>query len=150
MYCESCGNQIDESLNYCNSCGTQLRGETRSQKSLAFVLVGSLTVIVILGLIIVGSLLVTLLDRVSRPEPVFVFAMVFLLVLFGVCFMIMRQVSRLIDHELKAREVPKRKGEPLVQLPPKSTAQLDEFREPASVTDHTTRTLDEVQVPRKA
>ena len=146
MYCERCGNQIDDSLNYCNTCGTQLRGETRSQKSLAFVMVGALTVILILGFIVIGSLLVTLLDRVSRPEPVFVFAMVFLLVLFGVCFMIMRQVSRLIDHELKAREMPKRSAVPLVQLPPRSTNQLDEFREPASVTDHTTRTLEEIPI----
>jgi hypothetical protein len=56
----------------------------------------------------------------------------------------MRQVSRIIDHEQKARDVPKRNAEPLVQLPPKSTNQLDEFREPASVIDSTTRTLDKI------
>lgn len=144
MYCERCGNQIDDSLNYCNSCGASLRTEVRSQRSLVAFMVAALAVTTIAGLIIIGALLISLLDRVSKPEPVFVFAAVFLLVLFGICFMIMRQVSRLIDNELKVREIPKRAAEPLVRLPPKSTNQLDEFREPASVVDNTTRTLDKV------
>ena len=38
------------------------------------------------------------------------------------------------------------KREPLVQLPPRTTAQLEEYRQPASVTDSTTRTLDKVPV----
>ena len=144
MYYEHCGNRIDESLNYCNSCGAQLRGEHRSQRSLAAILVAAVSVTLIAGLVITGALLVTLLERVTRPEGAFVFAMVMALVLFGICFMMMRQVSRLIDHELKARELPKRKTEPLVQLPPKTTNPLDELRQPDSVTDHTTRKVEEI------
>jgi hypothetical protein len=58
--------------------------------------------------------------------------------------MLSRQVSKLIDGELKSREFPPRSATPPVQLPPRSLNQLDEFREPASVTDHTTRTLDKI------
>lgn len=145
MYCESCGKKIDESLNYCNGCGASLRSEVRSQKGLAAFLIASLTVISISGLLILAMLIAFLIDKVTpRIEPLFVFGGVFLFVLFGIAFLIMRQVSRVISHELNIREVPKRMAEPLVQLPPRSTNQLDEFREPASVTDQTTRILDKV------
>jgi hypothetical protein len=147
MYCESCGKKIDESLNYCNGCGASLRVEVRSVKSLAAFLIAGLTVVTITGLIVLAMMIAFLVERVApRIEALFVFGMVFLLVLFGIDYLIMRQVSRLIDHELKVREVPKRSSEPLVHLPPRSTNQLDEYREPASVTEQTTRTLD--QVPR--
>ena len=145
MYCESCGKKIDESLNYCNGCGASLRSEVRSQKGLAAFLIASLTVVSISGLLILAMLIAFLIDKVTpRIEPLFVFGGVFLFVLFGIAFLIMRQVSRVISHELNIREVPKRMAEPLVQLPPRSTNQLDEFREPASVTDQTTRILDKV------
>jgi hypothetical protein len=145
MYCESCGKKIDESLNYCNGCGASIRTEARSQKSLAAFLIAGLTAITISGFLLLAILLAVLVDRVTpRIEPLFAFGAVFLFVLFGIAFLIIRQVSRVIDHELKTRDIPKRKSEPMVQLPPKSTNPLDEFREPASVTDHTTRTLNEV------
>ena len=145
MYCESCGKKIDESLNYCNGCGASLRSETRSQKGLAAFLIASLTLTSISGLVVLAILIAILVDRVSpRIEPVFIFGGVYLFILFGICFLIMRQVSRVIGHELNAKEAPKRTKEPLVQLPQRSTNQLDEFREPASVTDQTTRTLDKV------
>ena len=145
MYCESCGKKIDESLNYCNGCGAALRTEVRSQKGLAAFLIASLTLTSISGLVVLAILIAILVDRVSpRIEPVFIFGGVYLFILFGICFLIMRQVSRVISHELNLKEVPKRTIEPLVQLPPRSTNQLDEFREPASVTDQTTRTLDKV------
>ena len=148
MYCERCGKQIDDSLNYCNGCGANLRREPpRSQRPLAIFLISALSVTVIVGLIVLAGLLATLFDKVSRTEPVFVFAGVYLLVLFGISFLILRQVSKLIDAELGTRDLPStRTSSPAVQLPPRSTNQLDEFREPASVTDHTTRTLEHVRV----
>jgi hypothetical protein len=142
MYCERCGKQIDEGLNYCSACGTQLRREPLPpQRFLTAFLMASLASTTIIGLIVLALLIVTLLAKGSQPEPVFAFAVVYLITLFGICFMIMRQVSKLIDVELRSRELPARAA-PLVQLPPRSTSQLEEFREPASVTDHTTRTLE--------
>jgi hypothetical protein len=101
-----------------------------------------------MGLIILAWLVVALLERSSRPEPVFVFAVVYLLALFGICFLIMRQVSKVIDAELGGRELPPRAPAQNLQMPRRSTAQLEEAREPASVTDHTTRTLAEVLIER--
>jgi len=150
MYCERCGKQIDESLNYCNACGTQLRRENPPrQKSLIAFMIAALACTTIAGLIVLAGFVITLLYRVKNLEPVFVFAIAYLAVLFGICFMIMRQVSKLIDADLRTRELPPRSTSPLVQLPPRSTNQLDEFREPASVTEHTTRTLNEVLIEKK-
>ena len=143
MYCDRCGKQIDESLNYCNSCGAQLRRDNPPPK-LAGVMIASLAFIAITGLIVLAWLLVNLVDRMGpKPEPLFAFAAVYLTTLFGICFMLMRQVSKVIDAELRSRDFPQRTSSPpAVQLPPRSTSQLEEFREPASVTDHTTRTLE--------
>ena len=148
MYCERCGKQIDESLNYCNACGTQLRRENPPPRSLTAFMIAALGCTTIIGLIVLVGFVITLLDRVKNPEPVFVFAIAYLAVLFGICFMIMRQVSKLIDADLRKRELPQRPPSPLIQLPPRSTNQLEDFREPASVTDHTTRTLNEVLVEK--
>ena len=110
-------------------------------------MIASLACTTILGLIVLAWLLVNLLDRLQRPEPLFAFAALYLVTLFGICFMMMRQVSKLIDADLRAREFPQRSTPPpAVQLPPRSTNQLEEFREPASVTDHTTRTLEPTRV----
>jgi hypothetical protein len=145
MYCERCGKQIDESLNYCNACGTQLRREVLPpQKSLTAFMIAALACTVIFGLLILAILMSTLLDKVPNPDPIIAFGVAYLVVLFGICFMLSRQVSKLIDGELKSREFPPRSATPPVQLPPRSLNQLDEFREPASVTDHTTRTLDKI------
>lgn len=142
MYCERCGRQIDETLNYCNSCGAQLRRENPPPK-LAGVMIASLAFITIFGLIVLAWLLVNLFDRTPNPEPLLAFGAVYLFALFGICFLIMRQVSKLIDADLRSRDFPQRTSPPtVVQLPPRSTSQLEEFREPASVTDHTTRTLE--------
>ena len=148
MYCEQCGKQIDEALNYCNSCGKQLKKDTSASRSLAGTMVSATAATTIFGLIILAVLIGNLFDRAGGNEPLFIFAMVYLVLLFGICYLIMRQVSKLLDAEVGSRDYPQRVAVPAVQLPPRSTNQLDEFREPASVTDHTTRTLDEVHIPR--
>jgi hypothetical protein len=101
---------------------------------------------VIFGLLILAILMSTLLEKVPNPDPVIAFGVAYLVVLFAISFVISRQVSKLIDADLKSREFPQRSSAPPVQLPPRSANQLDEFREPASVTDHTTRTLEPTRV----
>ena len=144
MYCERCGKQVDEGLNYCNSCGAQLRRESPPPKSLAGFMVASVACTAIFGLIVLAWLLVNLLERMGpNPGPLFAFAAFYLAAIFGICYLIIRQVTKLIDADLRSREFPQRTASPpAVQLPPRSTSQLEEFREPASVTDHTTRTLE--------
>ena len=148
MYCERCGKRIDEALNYCNSCGRQLRKDDPRSRSLAGGMVSSMAATTIFGLIILAILIGNLFDRAGGNESLFFFAILYLLMLFGIGYMIMKQVSKLVDADLRSRGFPNRAVTPAVQLPPRSTNQLDEFREPASVTDHTTRTLDQVEIRR--
>jgi len=155
MYCERCGKKIDEALNYCNGCGTSLKRETGSYRTVLTMMIAALSVVGVTGLGILIGLLAVLLDRVSRPEPVFAFAVFYLAAWFGVCFMMMRQISKLIDANIAGKisfdpEKSRQAGPPLVQLPPRTTAQLEEYRQPASVIENTTRTLDEVPVGKRA
>ena len=157
MYCERCGKQLDEALNFCNGCGAQLRGtgEAQGQKSILNTLVVALIVIATGGIGMLAVLLPILLDRVPRMEPVMAFAIFYMTGLVLICFMIMRPIMKLIDAKIAGKNIydpvakPSANSHPLVQLPPKTTAQLDEQREPASVVDATTRTLEEVPVGRK-
>jgi len=150
MYCERCGKHIDDALNFCNSCGAQIKKEKGEKQSVLTALITALIVVSTAGLGVLVGLMAILLDKLTNPEPAFVFALFYLATLFGIAFMIMRQISKLIDINLKISENNgpqiSIRDEPLVQLPPRSTNQLEEFRQPASVTDSTTRTLDKIPV----
>ena len=152
MYCERCGKQLDEALNFCNGCGAQLRsaGET-GQKSVLHTLVVALIVVATGGIGMLAVMLPILLDRVPSIEPVIAFAIFYMALLFGVCYMIMRPIMKLVDAKIAGKNIydpaPANK-QSLVQLPPKTTAQLEEQREPASVVDATTRTLEEIPLRR--
>lgn len=144
MYCERCGKLLDETLNFCNACGAQLKKDADRSRSALTNLTNVLGAVSVVGLGVLVALIAILLDKVDRFEPVFAFSAVYLAVLFGICFMIMRQVSKLVDADLRARE---NSGvqKSAVQLPPRTTNQLEEFREPASVVENTTRTLAGIQ-----
>lgn len=151
MYCEQCGKKIDEALNFCNSCGAQLRKEKEEKESVLSTLVVALIVVSTAGLGILVGLMAILLDKFPNPEPAFIFAIFYLATLFGIAFMIIRQISKLIDAKLKTNSVDSertssRRDEPIVQLPPKTTVQLEAHRQPASVVDSTTRSLDEIKL----
>ena len=152
MYCERCGKQIDNALNFCNACGAQLKQEKSEQQSVLNMMITALIVVCTAGLGVLVGLMAILLNNLPNPEPAGILAIFYLATLFGIVFMIMRQVSKLIDAKLKGKETdfesPRRREEPLVQLPPKTTAQLEDYRQPASVVENTTRTLDEVPLRR--
>ena len=153
MYCERCGKRIDEALNFCNGCGAQLKKSgDAGQRSVLNTLIIALIIVATTGIGVLAGLLAILLDRVPRPEPVIAFAAFYLATLFGICFMIMRQISKLIDAKLAGKnvfETVNPPSQPLVQLPAKTTAELEDYREPVSVIDNTTRTLDKIPVGRK-
>jgi hypothetical protein len=146
MYCDRCGKRIDDALNFCNSCGAQLKGNDNDidRKSVLNSLVVALIVIATGGLGILAGIIAILFESVGKPEPVFVFALIYLAVLFGICFLILRQISKLLDLSSVGSGRRSKDPAPPVQLPRRNTARLEEFREPASVTDQTTRTLDKI------
>ncbi len=154
MFCSKCGNSVSSKLSFCNNCGNRLSGEPEDKdgtpgKMLDNILT-TLFLIVMFGLGILVGLVAVLLGNEVRTEVVTTIVIAYLSVIFGICFTLVRQVPKLIDAKLRGSTYPVAE-ESLVapQLKAPNTAQLDEYREPAnSVTDHTTRTLEEVPFKR--
>ncbi len=153
MYCERCGKNVDNSLNFCNGCGAQLRKEKDEEKSIFSGLLSALIAIAVVGFGVLVGFIAVLLDKIEDQGAVLAFTFIYLGALFGICYMIMKQLSKVIDRKIGAAPNTKDDSfadpQPLVQLPPKSTNPLEDFNGPASVTEHTTRTLDEVPVERR-
>lgn len=153
MYCERCGKNVDNSLNFCNGCGAQLRKEKDEEKSIFSGLLSALIAIAVVGFGVLVGFTAILLDKIEKTEAIFAFVLAYLATLFAVLFMIGRQLAKVIDRKIGAEPPAKpqilAEPQPLVQLPPKSTNPLEEFNGPASVTEHTTRTLDEIPVERR-
>ena len=141
MFCARCGKQIDDSLKYCNGCGTQIKKEDDSPLTS---LITALIIIGTAGLGILVGLSAVLLQSIPTVEAVLVFGVIYLAVLFGICFMIIRQITKLIDANLGSRRSSESEHRSAELPPARSTNQLEEFRKPASVTDQTTRTLDKI------
>lgn len=150
MFCPNCGKTVDKKLKYCNGCGERLARENdENRDSPAKILddiLDTLFWFAMGGLGILIGLVAVLLGKGVDAWYVTLIVVVYLATIFSTCFLLARQVPRLIDARLEASNKP---SETLShpQLTPKTTAQLDEYRDPVmSVTDHTTRTLDKVPV----
>jgi hypothetical protein len=149
MFCKHCGNKVSEKLKFCNGCGERLFEETDVDGMPGKMLDNILTalfLIVMFGLGILVGLVAVLLGSDVKPEVVTIISIVYLAAIFGICFSLARQVPKLIDAKLRTTSSSfDFMANP--QLERRTTAQLDEYREPAmSVTDHTTRTLDKAPV----
>ncbi|MGD9562017.1 MAG: zinc ribbon domain-containing protein [Pyrinomonadaceae bacterium] len=155
MFCPNCGKNVSAKLKYCSGCGERLSKAAEIDKDglpgkMLDNILTTLFLVVMFGLGILVGLVAVLLSNNVEPKFVVFVAVAYLAAVFGICYTLLSQVPKLIDAKLKAndeysRHVPVR-NEEFVQLPPRSTNQLDEFREPASVTDGTTRTLDKIPV----
>lgn len=147
MYCPNCGKTVNQKLKYCNSCGERLAKDDDKDGTPGKMLDDILTalgVVVMFGLGILVGLVAVLLGNDFKTGPVLIIVIAYLAAIFGVCFMLARQVPKLIDARLKANEFAEESRQ-AARLEPLTTAQLEEYREPAmSVTDHTTKTLDKV------
>ncbi len=153
MYCPHCGNTVNAKLKYCNGCGGQLKRETEDKdgtpgKMLDNILT-TLFLTVMFGLGILVGLVAVLLGNSVPTEIVTIIVIAYLAAVFGICFMLVKQVPKLIDAKLKGSNA-SHETTSAPQLRPLSTGQLEEYREPVmSVTDHTTRTLDDLPARRK-
>ena len=144
MYCANCGSSINETLKYCKSCGVRLVREAGndSANSMFRGLLTTVSLVSVFGFGILVALLSLLLKGEMKSEVVVMITFAYLTVLLGICFMLLRQVPKLIDAKLnKANQTPD-----LIQpaqISSRSTAQFEEYREPVrSVIDNTTRTLE--------
>lgn len=154
IFCSNCGNRLAEGLKYCNSCGFRLGADDDDDKEgkPGKMLDGILTtvfLVVMFGLGILVGLVAVMLDKNVMPQLVVIIVVAYIAAVFGICFMLLSQVPKLVDAKLNER---KRGRLPAAaaqqQLKPADTAAFID-RPVASVTDHTTRTLEETPVKRK-
>ncbi len=153
MYCANCGSLIDEKLNYCNRCGNRVAGNelakpTNPNVSVLENLSSSVGYVGFFGLGGFIGLIAILIGNNVLSELVAVISILYLLTTFGICFLLTRQISRLTGNLISLKENSKHQAAP-EQLNAPVTGQIESNRQPfASVTENTTRTLDEVLAKR--
>ena len=144
MFCSGCGSQIQLGLSYCSRCGKRVHESSKPPSSpiaRSLTVAGQTAGVGFAGFIFV--LLVLVLNGVVNSNVVGV-TFFYFLGLFLICYMFMRQGRLAAKYE--PRELPATEQ---IYIKPVTTAQLPEPTErPASVTEHTTRTLDHITVDR--
>lgn len=85
------------------------------------------------------------------PNLIVPISFVYFGALFGICFMVLRYGSKTLQGSKPEKTFDTGELAPPAYLSPVTTAQLEEARDfgIGSVTDRTTRTLDEVTIERK-
>lgn len=149
MFCSSCGNQLTAGLNYCNRCGTPVsRTGTDAQAQISGSFSESLPYVGGGGFVCFIFVLLILVKNQIPPDTVTKIAFIYLATLFGICYLILRHGKTSPEKPaLEQRAV--QDFVPAVQLPPKTTNQLEEYREPAiTVTEETTRNFEKIQLQK--
>ena len=155
MYCSRCGSLIAEELNFCSRCGervnkTELAESSKKQSEMLNNLALTAILIGLGGLGCLVGLVVILLGNNVIPQVVVLIVLAYLTAWFGVTYKLLGQISKLVDANLERKKSKENELHQPPQLSAHRTAQLESPREPAaSVTENTTRTLDEVLVERK-
>jgi hypothetical protein len=147
MYCSTCSAEVSPNLTYCNHCGAKLNGAKGDNitKNLLFFM----TAVFVFGLVAIIFLMMAL-KMVFGPENMgLVIAFTFL------SFLIMLAVEGVFVWMLLGRKKGAKEADDTKRLKKQAAEELDEakarvFPEPAlSVTEHTTRTLEPVDIKHK-
>ena len=148
MYCPECGNEIRGDLNFCNRCGSQVEKSSPENRSVAHNLSNALGAVAVFGILGFIAMLWLLLRNEFVWAGATWICLFYLATVFGISAMLIKQIAALTGTQRnRLREISEMRRNGHLGSP--TTAQLREPLEPvASITDHTTRTLDEVQVTR--
>jgi hypothetical protein len=146
MYCSNCGKTLNANLNYCNSCGTRVEAaKPMIVKSGSPMLSIGGAFIGAIGLMAFFPILRELLRSQAETPTMIIIILAYLLTVFGMFGVLIWQGRRGSSEVLvKGNRTSEGFGghEAFRGI---NTAQLPEpTSRPASVTEHTTRTLDEV------
>jgi uncharacterized membrane protein YvbJ len=149
VYCSNCGSQLKPELNYCSRCGARVSKDGGdAQKSVAKNL--SAALVYVSGFGVIGFIFVTI-ALVKNNVPVnalIVILFFYLATIFGICYLILQQTAN-FSEKSAARNPDFNHHFPTEQLGAANTAQLEEPKQmPISVTENTTKTLDEVLLKR--
>ncbi|MDT5159091.1 MAG: hypothetical protein QOH51_3448 [Acidobacteriota bacterium] len=156
MFCPYCGTESTQGLNYCNRCGSNLSTpvqasapfEHQAPSASTFWAVGvTMLLLVVVGLGVLFSMVRDFVHSGLPPEAVVIITMCGVLTILGSVFMMTRFWMRLLagkagdaGRSLPAAGRPTHTNELGTTRP---GALPDAF--PASVTEHTTRTLEHVK-----
>jgi hypothetical protein len=154
MFCAKCGEKLTTELNFCNRCGTrvdkteaiaQTQKRNRMFTSLAF----TTAAIAIFGLaILIPILTLLVLNDVDKVAIIFLTAF-YLSAVFGICAHLSRLLGKLVDSSLGQKDIVIPDAAPK-EFEARKNAQLGEPRIPVmSVTEHTTRTLEDISLKQK-
>lgn len=151
MFCSNCGKGLEPHLNYCNSCGTRVEAEKpvvvrTGTPALAF----GAVILGVVGLIGFYPIMRELLRSPMEPPAVFMTLLVYVIAVVSM-FTVLIWQSRKGTSEIKTKGNRTSEGfgghHAFRGI---NTAQLPEPAErPASVTEHTTRTLSEEPLRRR-
>lgn len=149
MYCAKCGSQVSQGLNYCNACGAKLTKEEtvkdEANQTLTHLIAG-LVVFGGAGFLFLVGLIAVLFEKNANPGFMTLIVGLYLLIVASVSFALLRLIYRVVNDQLETRKEEKRAA----QLIAAEAPQLQAPREPAvSVTDRTTRTLEEALVKER-
>jgi len=149
MYCPKCGSLVNKSLNYCNSCGAKLTKDEaapETPESTLTHLIAGLCVFGGAGFLFLVGLIAVLMEKNTDPGFITLIVSLYLFVVAAVSFALLRLIYRVVNDQIETRKEEKRSA----QLNASETPQLEAARQPAvSVTDHTTRALEEVLVKER-
>jgi hypothetical protein len=152
MYCSSCGSATPPGLSYCNRCGADLRSKENevprrsgpSPDSLVWGIVSVTTV----GLCAVIALMVIMKEVLQSPDGLI---NGFAAITFFSFLLVDALFAWLLLRSKKSRKV----NTDIIQLKEAIRAELNSAQTPglsqpvSSVTDHTTRTLEPVEIRRQ-
>ncbi|QQS40065.1 MAG: zinc ribbon domain-containing protein [Acidobacteriota bacterium] len=145
MYCSTCGTESAKGLKYCKSCGARIVTDSLDvQHSVAKTFAYAAVFAGAFGLIAFAVILKELLASGAKDSFVLLIAGLYLGSLIAIIYTITRQVLKLIGVSGGKPEEEVHSTSDAPAFSPAVTRQLDEFREPASVTDETTRNLEKV------
>lgn len=153
MYCSACGKFISDDRNFCSGCGSPvdkaaLVYQSRSQRSL---FIGS-SVLGTLGLGTLFPIIRTMLEMHVDPILFCIIVIAYLVALLYMFSVLMGHASKRYSGMVTrpGEQIDKESYAPPAGLRGITTSQLD-AGEPAaaSVTENTTRTLDEVPIVRR-
>ena len=155
MYCQNCGSQVNDELNFCNRCGNRVSGNeliTRDSDATVSVLKLLTASTGVIGVVGLGGLIVMIVKLIENgfqtPGPVFLL-LFFAATVFGICFLLTRQISRLSQTPRSEKRSSKQKSAP-EQLNSYAAPQIEAPSAPfRSVTENTTRTLEEIPIKIK-
>ena len=157
MYCSTCGQQIADHLNYCNNCGTRIeKNPLIISNASSSQLAKPLAITMMMGFVGFIAVLKIVLDNPRLDVPAMV------IILLGYLAALTMIAAMMIGHMWKTsgdiRVHAKRTGSqgdeyaaPQTSFRGTNTNQLGEpvYQPVGSVTDSTTRTLDEVPIARR-